>query len=173
MSQFSATSFGLMIAYFIPGLIVLVSAAKWIPQIEKMFLALTTANSSLGLTVLMVMLAVPVGLFIAFFRMVVFELLLRRWLKQVSFDWKELSQGDSLGFFRAAIDENYRYYQFYGGIAVVLPLLFVAWGSSIFPVSNWIFKCGIYAGIEAIAVWSAIDAFVRFRQKTESLRGRN
>ena len=42
-------------------------------------------------------------------------------------DFKLMDTADKMANFRASVDELLRYHQFYGGISIVLPLLYGGW----------------------------------------------
>src|ERR1019366_6271179 len=102
MKDVTASVFGLLIAYVLPG-----------------FVALC------GLTIFFSLTCLALSLVLGAVRYYLFE----KWLcSSEHFDrnvYAKLRTMDGLFAFRQAIDEHYRYYQFHGGLALGLPILFL------------------------------------------------
>lgn len=76
MQNLTDTAFGLIIAFFLPGLAGLYALGLWCPSVAVVFETFLTTESNVGLFLLVSGAAVAVGLQITLFRWVVFE----RWL---------------------------------------------------------------------------------------------
>jgi hypothetical protein len=124
MKDVTSTSFGLLIAYLLPGLVALYAFSLWLNSIQSQFKVFLTAESNVGLFLLVVLAAITLGLQVTAPRWVLFELILFKllfWLiskkqyrKHVlsSEDFLILGVRSKLEAFRAATDEYYRYHQF-------------------------------------------------------------
>lgn len=92
-----------------------------------MFRTFLTSESNVGLFLLVLATALTLGLVVTVVRWLLFE----RWLckshRLNESDFAQLGVDAKLIAFRAAIDEHYRYHQFWGGMTVVLPFLFIGW----------------------------------------------
>lgn len=122
----TTTSFGLVIAYLLPGLAGLLSLTFWSSSVNDVFRAFLTTQSSVGLFLLVVTASLIVGLEIGIVRWFIFEYLLCRNVFLTSEDYA-LLQSAKLDSFRVMVDEIYRHSQFFGGMAIVLPLLYLGW----------------------------------------------
>src|SRR5437879_6585940 len=78
MKDITTTTFGLIIAYLLPGLSGLYTCSFWSPTIATQFDAFSKAESNAGLFFLVLLFALLVGLQLTAFRWVIFELLLCR-----------------------------------------------------------------------------------------------
>jgi hypothetical protein len=144
MKDLSSTSFGLLIAFFLPGLALLVSLAFFVPYIKKLFDTFLTTSSNIGLFFLVILFSLILSLIISVFRWIIFEELFCKENQLEPTDFANLgSSADKLLAFRAAVDEHYRYHQFWGGIAVVIPIFIVG-----LLISNWI----VYSTLSIIAI---------------------
>jgi hypothetical protein len=87
-----------------------------------------------------------------------------------------LSEADNFAAFRAAIDELYRYHQFYGGTTLAGPALFVGWLNSL-DVSSWA-ETALITGFAVaeltlvVATISTLRSFTGGRDGTEHLKER-
>jgi hypothetical protein len=78
-------------------------------------------------------------------------------------DRKKLSNAACLTSYRAAVDETYRYHQFYGGLTITAPALFVGWLNTL--GFNSCARVGLIAGFvvtEIVLISGAIDAYKRY-----------
>ncbi len=127
MKDVTTTSFGLIIAYLLPGMVGLYSLTSWSPELRRIFGTFLTAESNIGLFFLVVLAALVVGLLVNSFRWLLYE----RWICRVSrlnpVEFGNLGVEGRLAAYRVAIDENFRYSQFSGSMSVVFLLLYVGW----------------------------------------------
>ena len=128
MPTVSSTSFGLVIAFVLPGFACLLSLAWWSSTLRDILGTFSTSRSNVGLFLLVFIGVLLTGMLTSGVRWLVFECwLLKDWSLEGA-DFGRLSAADgTLIAFRAAVDEHYRYHQFWGGIFVVLPISFVGW----------------------------------------------
>ena len=173
MKDVTSTSFGLIIGFLLPGLVALYSLSFWSPLVETLFLSFLTAQSNVGLFLMVVMAGIAAGLQVTALRWVVFECIIcqRDRLRPSEFAALGSSEG-KLAAFRAAVDEHYRYHQFWGGVSVVMPLLFVGWLKSTWAsLSFWQF-CGAllaFAANEGLAVAAGITAYRNYITKARRI----
>jgi hypothetical protein len=122
----SSTTFGFLIAYLLPGFAGLFAISFFAPPVQRLFSQFVEAESNVGRFLLVILCSLVVGLEVSVARWLLFEKWLCRKHKRDTSKYRHLSNQSKLSAFRAAVDENYRYHQFWGGMAVVTP--FVAWG---------------------------------------------
>jgi hypothetical protein len=128
MKDVTSTSFGLLIAFFLPGLVGFYSLGFWFLSIRMTFNTFLTAESNVGLFLLVSAGCIVSGLQVSLIRWIIFEKLLCRSIRFDESDFEGLGKDEAkLSAFRACADEHYRYNQFWGGMFVVLPVLFIGW----------------------------------------------
>jgi hypothetical protein len=126
MGGVTTTSFGLLIAFLLPGLIGLMGLAFWSEAIEDVFATFITKEANIGLLLLVTLSALTLGLVVSVFRWVLFELVLCHGDQLTPEDFEGLVADETrLEAFRAIADQHYRYHQFWGGITITLPILFL------------------------------------------------
>lgn len=121
-----------------------------------------TADANVGLFLLVILGALTVGLLVTVFRWILFERLLLRKHHLPEEGFSKLSDSNKLNAFRAAVDEHYRYHQFWGGIAIVMPLGFVGWvveTCAIPRLDRFCFILIAFLALEVAVVFAAADAF--------------
>ncbi len=121
----TSTSFGLVIAFFLPGIAGLYALQSWSPMLKKVFEKFLAAESDVGLFLIVMLGALGLGLLVTLFRWLIFERLMCRAHRLTTADFAELGDEPTLMAFRAAVDEHYRYHQFWGGMFVVMPFLYI------------------------------------------------
>lgn len=124
MKDITSTTFGLIIAYLLPGLTGLIALSFWCKPIQGYLKIFLSADSSVGLFLIIILFAIVISLEVSVVRWLIFEVLLCRHHGLPKTYFANLNTKDTLEAFRAAVDEHYRYHQFWGGMAVVMPFLF-------------------------------------------------
>ncbi len=163
MTDIGSTSFGLFIAFLLPGLTALYSLTFWSARAKRVFETFLTAESNVGLFLLVLCASVAAGLLVTVFRWLLFELWLGKNYRLDSSAFSALRDEATLSAFRAAIDEHYRYHQFWGGMTISILLLYAGWLTSAWAQLSrrWIlFSVTIFVVIE---VATAIAAFVAYK----------
>jgi hypothetical protein len=162
MKEVSSTSFGLVIAYLLPGFAGFFALSFWSTSVQQMFFTFVEAPSNVGRFLLVILCSLVIGLEISLVRWLLFETLICRGVGREKCDFSELALEHKLAAFRGAVDEYYRYHQFWGGMAVVIP--FLGWG--IVPtMSTCAAKLGIaiaFLVVETINVAGAYWAFKNY-----------
>lgn len=125
MKDVTSTSFGLLIAFLLPGLAGLYSISFWSLRIRTVFETFLTAQSNVGLSILVLLAGLTVGLIVTVLRWGIFECGVSRKYSLGAAEFAKLDSDSKLASFRAAVDEHYRYHQFWGGMFVVFPFLFI------------------------------------------------
>ena len=165
----TSTSFGLVIAFLLPGVVALFSLSFWFDSAQRAFHTFLTANSNIGLFLFLLLGALALGLAVNAVRLGLYEILLGRIKKLYGPRFapqqlRGLAEQDRFVAFRAAIDETYRYHQFYGGTTLAAPALFVGWLNSLHTTS-WT-RVTLIAGFavaESMLIGAAISTLRSFR----------
>jgi hypothetical protein len=120
LTGFTSTSFGYLIAILVPGFAATYSASFFSASLQAVLHTFENAQSNLGLFLMVVLASMAVGLVLMPFRSFVYETLLCHSTRFPD-DYSRLAEDGTLKAFRAAVDENYRYYQSWGSLSLVLP----------------------------------------------------
>lgn len=168
----TSTSFGLVIAYLLPGITGLYSLKFWHPMVREVFGKFLNAESNVGLFLIVMLASLILGLHITLFRWLIFECLMCRSYRLNPSDFVELGTEPKLTAFRAAVDEHYRYHQFWGGMCIVLPLGFAGWikdfwGTLSTPSFFWIFA--IFMAVELTTGIGAFAAYTRYVERARRI----
>ena len=164
MNEFGSTTFGYLIAYVLPGLTASVAGAFFSSHVATLF-SKVIDEQNLPLGLMGSLGAIAIGLFLSLFRALIFEEWLWRDQRLSADDYATLASDEET--FRAydrVTDEAYRFHQFWGGMALALPLLAVgiAVGGTDITMPERVFALIAIAGCEAGAVWAAIACFRRY-----------
>ncbi len=162
MKDVTSTSFGLLIAFLLPGLVGLYGLSYWSKKLGYVFDTFLTVNSNVGLSIVVLLAALAVGLIVTAVRWIVFE----RWIcKKIQLgpsDFEKLDSEEKLLVFRAIVDEHYRYHQFWGGMCIVIPVLSIGMAREYWPdltAIRVIVSAGAVVTIELIVGIAAREAF--------------
>ncbi|MGA8726295.1 MAG: hypothetical protein WB565_14775 [Acidimicrobiales bacterium] len=127
LTTLTSTSFGYLIAYFPAGLVALLGASFWVKSLKTIFMHFENSSADLGLFLLVLLLAATVSLILLIPRWLLFE----RWLlhcKEPSpASFSKLGEAGRASAYQVAVEQHYRYHQFYGGMLFGSIVLFVGW----------------------------------------------
>ena len=127
MKDLTSTSFGYVIAFLLPGLFGIYALSSWLPNLAGLLSPIFKFDATVGPSVLLLLSAIGVGLFVSAMRFWLFEKILCRKHRLPPDTFALLYKDAKLPAFRALVDEHYRYHQFYGGCAIAAPVLFFGW----------------------------------------------
>ena len=131
MKDLTVTSFGLIIAYLLPGFVGLYGLSFWSLSLRKIFSTFLTTESNIGLFLIVLLASLVVGMLAHGLRWLLVEV----WGSPSKYRvepslYAKLSGERKLSAFRTIVDEWYRYHQWWGGIAVVAPIGYLGWITS-------------------------------------------
>jgi hypothetical protein len=126
MKDITTTSFGLIIAYLLPGSVGLYGLSFLIESLKTTADKFFSANADVGLFLTMLAAALVIGLQVNVLRWMIYEKLLFPNTKLPQLDYGKLQTEDKLKMVLYIIEENYRYHQFYGGMSVIMPVIYFA-----------------------------------------------
>jgi hypothetical protein len=163
LKDVTSTTFGLVIAFLLPGLASLYAFSFWSKRVAELFATLAGPSATGGLYLLAVLTATVAGLQMSAIRYLIFECCLCRSLKLTPADFESLSGEGKLVAFRSAVDDFYRYHQFWGAMAVIQLPLFYGWISTQTggKLPLWL-SYVIAALIEIITIVAAIESYKRY-----------
>lgn len=128
MPDVTSTSFGLVIAYLLPGLAGFYTLSLWSHRVDGVLNAFATANSTFGLSLLVVLASLTIGMILTIFEWLIYQKTMDWFRSKTLGDMTVLGKDSTkLAAFRALADEHYRYHQFYAGMTIVIPFLFAGW----------------------------------------------
>jgi hypothetical protein len=79
-------------------------------------------------------------------------------------EFAQLASPGKLESFRAAVDEHYRYHQFWGGMSIVIPALYLGHISNI----N-VLKLALAVAIEILTIAAAVQAYLNYVVRARSI----
>lgn len=165
-------SFGLIIAFVVPGMVGLFAASFFVPPLRVWFGIASTQPPTVGGFLFVNVAAAGVGVFLSGVRWLVIE----RGL------WRELDPGGGVSLaarrtselaYQNLVSQFYNYYQFYANTLVALFLLYIAWAASSWlakgPHWELVWAGGALAIVGPILERSARNSFDRFHDRRASL----
>lgn len=163
MKDITSTSFGLVIAFLLPGLTGLGGLAFWSTDIGNILKTFLTTESNIGLFFLVMLVGLAFGLEVTLLRWLLFE----KWVCSENSlnpeDFKNLADEKKLLAFKAVVDEHYRYHQFWGGIFLVNFIIYPGlinfyWQNQTTPKDQVIFFLLSFATFISIQVLTFLGA---------------
>ncbi len=162
MKDISATSFGYLIAFLLPGIFGLYALSRWFPEINTSLQPILKADATVGPSLVFLAIAVGVGVCISGVRYFAFEKAIFRRGPLPKGTYQGMS-AEELTLHKAIVDEHYRYHQFYGGCAVASLILYAgwirAWHHSLCQSIGWTLG---FAALELLLMASACDSFKKY-----------
>jgi hypothetical protein len=178
-------SFGLLIAYLLPGVVGLWTLSYFAPFIREWFGAaartkpeggIEGATSSVGGFLFVVLGSIGVGLSVQAIRWLAYERFLlvkkTRWRRNYPKLDHAARKTETEAAYAALIDNHYRYYQFYSNTSVTIPLLYAVWWFKSHPPMHSVVGWGVAVILaELILIETGIGALDLFFEKAEMLLG--
>jgi hypothetical protein len=127
MKDVTTTSFGLLIAYLLPGAVALYGAVFWFPSLAEVYRTLLSAKSDATLFLLIAIAALVIGLLINTARWLFFERTICKGYGLSPDVFRSFTDEHKLQAFLLVIEETFRYQQFLGNIAIQTPFLYLSW----------------------------------------------
>jgi len=168
----TTTSFGLLIAYLLPGLVGLYAGRYWLDEVDRLFTTLGTISASFGLFLLVALAGLATGMLVTPVMSVLYEVLLLRDKKLDASAVGKLAETGKYGAFGAVIDEQYRYHQCWGNMSLVLLPLALGWFHTRWSGLSFVGKstavlCSVI--LEGAVIWAAIEAYRRYIDRATAL----
>jgi hypothetical protein len=127
MDPFSSINFGLLIAYFLPGIISLYALKYFSTDVADLFAAVLDKDKNLGASLLILAASLAVGLIVSAFRDFALERIhYKTGVEFTPFNYGKFIEKDRKSALEDLIANKYRFYQFYGNTMVALLFLFIA-----------------------------------------------
>ena len=158
----TSTTFGLIIAYVLPGLFGLFGMSFFSPRIASCFETIMSADSSAALILVMLLAAIAVGLQLSVARFLVFECLICRDCRFDAGPLGKIAEAGKLPAFRLLIDEQYRYHQFWGAMSFTQPILLYDWISALHGWNSILWAIGFGLIVEGATVYAGIESLRRY-----------
>jgi len=161
----SSTTFGYIIGFLLPGIVAIYGLGYVSGDVASLLKPATAPEATLGPSLLLLLAALTVGMVVTAIRFIVFEKCICRNHKFQDGFFEKLGTGEKLASFRAAVDEHYRYHQFFGGLSVALIPLYGGWiwknhvGLSACKV---LAALGTWALLEVLMVYCASNGYEKY-----------
>ena len=164
----TSTTFGLIIAYLLPGLTAFYSLSFFSVRIRSWFDKIFAGSASGGLILFMIFGAIVIGLQLSAVRWLIFEELFCRDCRFDATALSGISDAGRFAAYRLFIDEQLRYHQFWGAMSVAQPVLFYGWimtqqGHTILTCLS-ILLATLCEGMTIIAAITALKRYTSLRK---------
>jgi hypothetical protein len=118
MGEVSGKNFGLVIAYLLPGFVLLWTTSDWLGEIQSWFGACSAGSPTVGGFLHVTLASLAAGLTLSAIRWLLLDTLHHRTgVKKPDWDFSNLQA--NLAAFEGAVENHYRYYQFFGSMVLV------------------------------------------------------
>jgi hypothetical protein len=165
------TIFGLMIAYVVPGVFAVITAALFSPPVAKLLLEFSQAESSTGLAILLLLTALLAGLQLNILTWVIYQEWILKKSALSSEDLAKLRTPAKAAQLHVLIDQVFRYHQFAGAQSFVIPVFAFGLFKSL-PLcfdAVGIALIALFLVLEGLTVWSAIEGGRRYFNRCRTL----
>jgi hypothetical protein len=119
MGEVSETNFGLVIAYLLPGFVVLWTTSEWLGETQTWFGTCSAGAPSVGGFLYVTLASLAAGLTLSAVRWLVLDTVHHlTGVKKPEWDFSNLQV--NLAAFEGTVENHYRYYQFFGSMLLVM-----------------------------------------------------
>ena len=166
----TSKQFGLMVAYLLPGFIVLAGIAPFAPLVAAWLQPLNQAQANLGAPVYAVLAATTIGMIVSCFRWLIIDHL-HYWTGVRAPVWDDSRLSERVGAFNYLVDNHYRYYQFYANILIAIAIAYLP---NRVPGTSALLGIGtdmIFFIVCAALFAGSRDALIKYYLRTDRLIG--
>jgi hypothetical protein len=136
MKDLSGKNFGLLIAYIVPGAIVLIGLGAFSPAIQAWLISPSPGGPSVGGFLFVTLASVAGGMTASAVRWTFIDKL--HHLTGVTKPaWDDSKLQERLEAFEALVEAHYRYYQFHSNSLIAVLFSYAAWRPSLGPWPRW------------------------------------
>lgn len=138
MTQGPSLDFGISIAYVAPGFVVLLALSGHSPSIQAWLASQSGASPTVGGFLFGTLASLFVGLTLSTLRWLLLDRVHHRTIRPPNWDFEQLQE--RIDGFQFAVENHYRYYQFYGNslIAFLIVVMFPKCLTGIIPGGVWV-----------------------------------
>jgi hypothetical protein len=175
IKDLTSESFGLVIAFLLPGLVGIIALSFWSSSIKGVLKAFLSEKANVNLFLLVIIAALAVGLLITALRALIFEKWFRVTEPLSANDFAALVSSEKFAAFRGAVDAHYRYHQCWGGLVIVLPVLYIGWLKETYTIlmfwdsSVFIFPTLCFIVFEVASAWAACEAYKNYVNRARAI----
>ncbi|MEM1166275.1 MAG: hypothetical protein AAGI30_08295 [Planctomycetota bacterium] len=169
MGELSNRNFGLLIAYVVPGFVLLCGTAFPFPPVRDWLLGAGTDGPSLGGVLYVLIASVAAGMTASAVRWAVIDTFHHRTgLTHPAWDDRHLHERTQAYVW--IVENHYRYYQFYGNTAVALVLAWAFWRGSLVDPARGVGWVDVSVSIVALVFLAGSrSALSRYYRRTHAL----
>lgn len=160
-------NFGPLIAYLVPGLVVLLGVSPFSPMVQGWFAAAPDAQPSIGGFLYLTISSVAVGMTVSAVRWALIDTLHRcTGLSMPPLDFSYL--GRNVNAFRLLIEIHYRHYQFYANMFVATG---ITYGCYRVRLASWAYGWPdvVFVAVQAVFLLTSRDTLKKYYQRSYQL----
>jgi hypothetical protein len=165
MGDFGSTTFGYLIAYFLPGFVASAGTGLISDDVGGVFTKVID-QQNLPLALMGAVGALVAGLFLSLLRAIIFEEIVWRSSRLSADDYTSLAENeDKFRAYDRFIDEAYRYHQLWGGMAFAIPILcfgLLSKGGSELDTIETAVIVAVSVVLEASSIWATSAMYKRY-----------
>jgi len=168
----SSTTFGYIIGFLLPGMVAIYGLGFVSVDVASLLKPATAPEATLGPSLLLLLAALTVGMVVTAIRFVAFEKGICRAHKFQDGFFEKLGTAEKLASFRAAVDEHYRYHQFFGGLSVALIPLYGGWiwkNHAVLSTCRVLTALGTWALLEILMVYCASNGYQKYVDRSNRI----
>jgi hypothetical protein len=170
LTSFTSTSFGYLIAYFPAGLLGLLGMSFWVKSLHTIFIHFQSATADLGLFLIVMLLALIMTLLLLLPRWLIFEIWWTPGEGPSPEAFEKLSIEGRATAYLIAVEQHYRYHQFYGGMIFGSAILFVGWSTHTgMDVVQRGFSVGAFLMLEVLLTAAARNSLSQYYKRGKAI----
>ena len=136
MNDLIRPNFGLLIAYILPGFVVVSGAAVIYPSVRLLLIPTLGLADGIESTIFVFLATLLAGMSVSALRWLLIDTF-HYWTGLRRPDWDDASLPAKLPAFTAIVDDHYRFYQFHANLAVAIACVYLAWRIQQPPFAPW------------------------------------
>jgi len=161
-------NFGLVIAYILPGFVVVSGAAFLFPAVRSLLTPTLGLADGVESTAFVALATLFAGITVSALRWLLVDTF-HHWTGLRRPEWDDASLPSKLPAFRAIVEDHYRFYQGHANLAVAIACVYVAWRVQQPPFAPWADEA--FLMIEFLFLASSRDNLRKYYARSARLLG--
>lgn len=171
MSDASTKHFGYLIAYVLPGFVMLWGLRPLSPTIDAWLSTSPAFPAGIEAVAFVGLAAIAAGMTVSAARWLLIDSM-HAWSGLPRPIWNDANLNERLSAFEALVDAHFRYYQFYANMAVATAAAFlIALWTEAFSIGTHPAWSAAFAGLEVLFLVSSRDNLQRYYRRASRLLG--
>lgn len=161
-------NFGVVIAFLLPGFILLYGFSLVDDSVESAFMYTSTHDTGVGGFLFASLASLALGLMVSAVRWLILDHIFEWMGLSKTMDFSKLSDANKYNAFMGVVENHYRYFQYYSNTSISILIAWIVYVIAKAPVIPWEQTCGLLIVFIALLA-GAHNAFKKYHERGSAI----